>query len=223
MLSAPRSIDEMWAELTTQLEGVRDPHLRVLLNRIAADHRRRAARVAGGAADPSRLSRRPARTRPQDGGDRPLSRAGIRRQRRSRVRRRSCCTTSASSRSSHYEPGGATYTRDGNLDRPHRARADPGSRASPTASPGFPTRCAPSSNISSSSHHGSHEHGSPVVPKTIEAFILAMVDELDTRIHQVRRAIGEDQTDGEFTGWHKRLGRVILQGPGATGATGADA
>ena len=49
--------------------------------------------------------------------------------------------------------------------------------------------------------------------EAIEAFILAMVDELDTRIHQVRRAISEDVGDDEFTAWHKRLGRVFYKGP----------
>jgi 3'-5' exoribonuclease len=62
------------------------------------------------------------------------------------------------------------------------------------------------------SHHGTREHGSPVEPRTVEAFILASVDELDTRIHQVRRAISEDAGNDEFTGWHKRLGRVFYKG-----------
>ena len=62
------------------------------------------------------------------------------------------------------------------------------------------------------SHHGTREHGSPVEPKTIEAFILASVDELDARINQVRRAVQEDAGDGEFTAWHKRLGRVLYKG-----------
>ena len=62
------------------------------------------------------------------------------------------------------------------------------------------------------SHHGSREHGSPTEPKTLEAFILAAVDELDAKIHQVRRAMREDAGDGEFTAWHKRLGRVLYKG-----------
>jgi len=66
------------------------------------------------------------------------------------------------------------------------------------------------------SHHGSKEHGSPVEPKTVEAFILAAVDDLDARLNQVRRAIAEDAGEGEFTGWHKKLNRVFYKGP-ATG------
>ena len=55
---------------------------------------------------------------------------------------------------------------------------------------------------------------SPVEPKTIEAFILASVDELDARINQVRRAVQEDAGEGEFTAWNKRLGRVLYKKPG---------
>ena len=67
------------------------------------------------------------------------------------------------------------------------------------------------------SHHGTHEFGSPVEPKTIEAFILAAADELDAKVHQVRRAIAEDAGDGEFTSYHRRLDRVFLK-PDADGS-----
>jgi 3'-5' exoribonuclease len=63
------------------------------------------------------------------------------------------------------------------------------------------------------SHHGSRDHGSPIEPKTIEAFILAAVDELDSRISQVRRAVRDDTgSDSEFTTWHRRMGRVFFKG-----------
>ena len=61
------------------------------------------------------------------------------------------------------------------------------------------------------SHHGVREHGSPVEPKTVEAFILATIDELDAKLNQVRKAIAEDPGDEEFTAWHKRLGRVCIR------------
>jgi 3'-5' exoribonuclease len=38
ILSAPRPIDEMWSELQEHLRGVTNDHVRVLLNRIVADH-----------------------------------------------------------------------------------------------------------------------------------------------------------------------------------------
>ena len=61
------------------------------------------------------------------------------------------------------------------------------------------------------SHHGSRENGSPVEPMTIEAFILAAADDLDAKIHQVRRHIAEDDTDGRFTTYHRRLERVLFK------------
>jgi 3'-5' exoribonuclease len=64
------------------------------------------------------------------------------------------------------------------------------------------------------SHHGSKEFGSPVEPMTVEAFILAAVDDLDAKIHQVRRHVAEDEGSGDFTGYHRRLGRVLFKPSG---------
>jgi 3'-5' exoribonuclease len=65
------------------------------------------------------------------------------------------------------------------------------------------------------SHHGSREFGSPVEPITIEAFILSAADELDASLYQVRHHLAADDRDGDFTSYHKRLGRVLLK-PGAS-------
>lgn len=64
------------------------------------------------------------------------------------------------------------------------------------------------------SHHGSREFGSPVEPMTVEAFILASVDDLDAKIHQVRRHVAEDEGEGAFTGYHPRLKRVLFKPSG---------
>ena len=61
------------------------------------------------------------------------------------------------------------------------------------------------------SHHGELDLGSPVRPMTVEAFILATVDGLDATLNQFRRLIAEDDTDGPFTAWSKRLERVLLK------------
>jgi 3'-5' exoribonuclease len=61
------------------------------------------------------------------------------------------------------------------------------------------------------SHHGAKDLGSPVTPMTIEAFILAAVDDLDATIQQVRRHIADDDSDGPFTSYHRRLERVFLK------------
>jgi GDP-D-mannose dehydratase len=55
------------------------------------------------------------------------------------------------------------------------------------------------------------ELGALVEPRTIEAFILAAADDLDAKIHQVRQALAEDDSDAEFTGYHVRLKRSFLK------------
>ena len=62
------------------------------------------------------------------------------------------------------------------------------------------------------SHHGARDKGSPVEPKSVEAFILSAVDDLDAKLHQVRSALGEGAVETEFTGWHRRFGRVLYRG-----------
>lgn len=61
------------------------------------------------------------------------------------------------------------------------------------------------------SHHGGKELGSPVEPMTVEAFILAATDDLDSKIHQVRKHIESDDSDGPFTSFHRRLERVLYK------------
>ena len=111
-----------------------------------------------------------------------------------------------------YEPGTIGYTRDGNL-LGHIALGVMLVREAIGGISGFPDDLRAQIEHLVLSHHGSREHGAPVEPKTIEAFILAAVDELDSRISQVRRAIREDTgADAEFTTWHRRLGRVLFKG-----------
>lgn len=62
------------------------------------------------------------------------------------------------------------------------------------------------------SHHGNKALGSPVEPMTVEAFILAAVDDLDAKIHQVRKHIDADEGSGPFTSYHRRLERVLFKG-----------
>jgi 3'-5' exoribonuclease len=62
------------------------------------------------------------------------------------------------------------------------------------------------------SHHGSKEFGSPVEPMTVEAFILSAVDDLDAKLHQIRRHVVDDEGAGAFTPYHTRLRRVLYKG-----------
>jgi len=110
-----------------------------------------------------------------------------------------------------YEGGAGSYTRDGNLVG-HIALGLMMVREAANGIAGFPIELRSQIEHLVASHHGTREYGSPVEPKTIEAFILATVDELDTKLNQVRRAINEDPSDDEFTAWNKRLGRVLYKG-----------
>jgi 3'-5' exoribonuclease len=211
VLSAPRSIDEMWSDLRAHLDAVRDPHIRVLLNRMAADHEAQlrewpAAQnihhaYRGGLLEHKLKMADVARAvaRSYDANE-DLVLAGV------------LLHDIGKLEELHYQPGGASYTRDGNLIG-HIGLGLIMVRTAINAISGFPDDLRAQIEHLIVSHHGSRDRGSPMEPRTIEAFILATVDELDTRIHQVRRAIAEDATDDEFTAWHKRLGRVFFKGP----------
>jgi 3'-5' exoribonuclease len=79
---------------------------------------------------------------------------------------------------------------------------------------GFPPELAAQVEHLVLSHHGSKELGSPVEPMTVEAFILAALDDLDAKIHQVRRHVAEDEGEGDFTTYHPRLRRVLFKPSG---------
>jgi 3'-5' exoribonuclease len=80
--------------------------------------------------------------------------------------------------------------------------------------PGFPADLRACLEHLIVSHHGSRQMGSPVEPMTVEAFILSAADDLDSKIHQVRRHIAEDPGEGEFTGFHPRLRRILFKPSG---------
>jgi 3'-5' exoribonuclease len=211
VLSAPRSADEMWTELSAQLQAVRDPHVRVLLNRIAADHERElrewpAARQVhhayrGGLLEHIlKMAETGQSLARAYGANEDLVFAGV------------LLHDIGKLQELHYEPGVIDYTRDGNLIG-HIGLGLIMVRQAINGISGFPDGLRAQIEHLVVSHHGSREHGSPTEPKTIEAFIVAAVDELDARINQVRRAIREDTgTDDEFTVWHRRLGRVLYKG-----------
>jgi len=208
--SSPRSADAMWEELRGHLEAVRDPHIRVLLNRIAADHETElrewpAAQsihhaYRGGLLEHTLKMAEIARfmARAYDANE-DIVLAGV------------LLHDVGKLQELRYEPGGASYTRDGNLIG-HIGLGLIMVREAINGISGFPGELRSQVEHLIVSHHGTRDHGSPVEPRTIEAFILSAVDELDTRMHQVRRAIREDIGSDEFTAWHKRLGRVFYKG-----------
>lgn len=114
VLSAPRSIDEMWADLRAHIASVRDSHVRVLLNRIAADHEQQlrdwpAAQnihhaYRGGLLEHTLKMADVGRAiaRSYDANEDVVF-AGV------------LLHDIGKLQELHYEPGGASYTRDGNL------------------------------------------------------------------------------------------------------------
>lgn len=55
------------------------------------------------------------------------------------------------------------------------------------------------------SHHGEYEFGSPKIPATAEAFMVYYIDDLDSKINQVRSAIDSEQSDSNWTAWKNAL------------------
>jgi 3'-5' exoribonuclease len=212
--SAPRSIDEMWSELKAHVQSTRDPHIRVLLNRVLADHEPElrewpAAQnihhaYRGGLLEHvlKMLEVARATARAYEANE-DIVTAGV------------LLHDIGKLQELRYEPGGASYTRDGNLVG-HIGLGLIIVRDAINGISGFPDELRAQIEHLVVSHHGRREHGAPVEPRTVEAFIVAMVDELDTRIHQARRAVAEDTGTDEFTGWHKRLGRVFYKGSSTT-------
>lgn len=213
ILSAPRPVDEMWSELQDQLGRVRNDHIRVLLNRIVTDHEVHlriwpAAQqihhaYRGGFLEHitkmAEVGRFVARAY---GADEDLVLAGVVLHDIGKLQELS------------YEGGAGSYTRDGNLVG-HISLGLMMVREVCNGISGFPNELRAQIEHLIASHHGVREYGSPVEPKTIEAFILASIDELDAKLNQVRKAIAEDPSDDEFTSWNKRLGRVLYKGPSA--------
>ena len=60
------------------------------------------------------------------------------------------------------------------------------------------------------SHHGEREYGSPVVPSTIEAFVLNWIDSLDSKLNQLQSA---KRMDGPGMHFLRPLGRNVFFDP----------
>jgi 3'-5' exoribonuclease len=209
VLASARPIDEMWAELQGRLAGVADPFVKALLERIVSAHEARlrvwpAAQTLhhayrGGflehvlqmAAVGGMLAK-------AYGADADLVFAGV------------VLHDIGKLQELDYDLS-TRYSRDGRLIG-HIVLGAAIVREAAQAIEGFPPGLLTQIEHLVLSHHGHLEYGSPVVPMTVEAFILSFADDLDARINMVRQAIRDDAGDGEFTGYHKRLDRVLWKG-----------
>ncbi|MEZ5291294.1 MAG: HD domain-containing protein [Vicinamibacterales bacterium] len=212
--SAPRPVGDMWGELTTLVQAVGDRHLRVLLARLLADHETAfrewpAAQqihhaYRGGLLEHvlSMATAGKALAR-HYGASEDLVVAGA------------VVHDIGKLQELAYDAGAISYTRDGNLIG-HIALGLVMVREAVKGISGFPDDLRAELEHLVVAHHGARDRGSPVEPKSVEAFILAAVDDLDAKLHQVRQALDETGTDPEFTTWHRRFGRVLYRGRPST-------
>ncbi len=207
--SAPRPVEEMWADLEALVAGVGDPPLQQLLRAVIARNEAAlrvwpAAQVIhhayrGGYLEHALKIASVALTLARTyGANADLIIAGALLHDIGKLQELS------------YD-GATSYSREGRL-LGHITLGVIMVRDVALAIPGFPPDLLTEVEHLIVSHHGSRDLGSPIEPMTVEAFILSMADDLDAKIHQVRQAVAEDVNEGEFTGYHQRLGRVLWKG-----------
>lgn len=206
---APRGIDEMWAELQGRLAAVRDPRIRELLERVAAEHEARlrvwpAAMLVHHAYRGGLLEHilkvmevGLALAAAYD-ADADLLVAGALLHDIGKLEELAYDTV-------------VRYTLEGNLVG-HIALGTILAREAMAQIDGFPDDLRVRIEHLILSHHGAKELGSPVEPMMLEAFLLAAADDLDAKVHQVRRHVAEGEGGEEgFTAFHPRLRRVLLR------------
>jgi 3'-5' exoribonuclease len=210
ILSAPRPVDDMWAELMGRLQNVGHPALRALLLGIAEQHAERlklwpAARQVHHAYRSGLLEHILKIMEVGDGiaaaygANRDLVVAGA--------------LLHDIGKLQELSYGGSTeYSVEGNL-MGHITIGVRMLRDAAAAVPDFPPELELQLAHLILSHHGALELGSPVKPMTVEAFVLAAADDLDAKLHQVRRHLADDDTEGAFTAYHRYLERVLYKPP----------
>lgn len=77
---------------------------------------------------------------------------------------------------------------------------------------GFPSKLADLIKHMIVSHHGVREYGSTEPPKTIEAVLLNYVDEIDSRVNSIREFMAADDSNSNWTPYHRLLERHFYKG-----------
>jgi 3'-5' exoribonuclease len=205
---APRPVEEMWAELDARIAGVVDPDIRRLLEAIVAAHGERlriwpAARQIHHAYRSGLLEHV---LKIMEIGGLIADAYGAR---RDLVVAGALLHDLGKLEELDYRIA-IEYSLEGNL-LGHIVIGARMVREAISRLPGFPPELASELEHLVLSHHGAKERGSPVEPMTAEAFILAAADEMDARLHQVRRHLADDMSDSRFTTRHRYLDRVLLK------------
>ncbi len=60
-------------------------------------------------------------------------------------------------------------------------------------------------------HHGILEYGSPKRPKCLEALVVHMIDDLDSKVNAIRVFMENDQTPGRWTAFSKQYERFFFK------------
>jgi 3'-5' exoribonuclease len=210
--SSPRPVDEMWSELVERIASVSDPHVRALLELVIARHGDRlrvwpAARQMHHAYRSGLLEHV---LKIMEVGAFLAERYGAR---RDLVLAGALLHDLGKLDELTYDVA-VEYSVAGNLVG-HVVLGAMMVRDAAGELPGFPPDLSLELQHLVLSHHGEKELGSPVVPATVEAFILAAADDFDARMHQIRRHLAEDESDGPFTTYHRNLERVLLKPHGS--------
>lgn len=80
--------------------------------------------------------------------------------------------------------------------------------------PGFPEELRLLVNHMIVSHHGELEYGSPKRPKTLEAFIVHQIDDLDAKINSFSLHMRKEaDTESAWTSFHKMWDRFLYKRP----------
>jgi 3'-5' exoribonuclease len=205
---APRPVDEMWVELMGRLDSVQDEALRALLHDIVQQNAERlrvwpAARQVHHAYRSGLLEHILKMMdvslflASQYGANRDLLTAGALLHDIGKLRELAYGTTT-------------DYTVEGNLVG-HIVIGAGMLRDAARAHPGVDAGTLLQIEHLILSHHGELELGSPVRPMTVEAFLLSTVDDLDAKLHQIRRHLDEDDSPGAFTSVNRRLDRALYK------------
>lgn len=206
--ASPRPLDEMWRELTDRLASVEHPELRALLQRIVDRHGARL-RVWPAARQVHHAYRGGLLEHILQITATVVSLAELYGARRDLLIAGALLHDIGKLRELLYDVS-TEYSVEGNLVG-HITIGVGMVRDAIREIPNFPEDLQVEIEHLILSHHGSLERGSPVQPMTVEAFILATADELDAQLHQVKRLIANDETEGPFTAYDRRLERILYK------------
>jgi 3'-5' exoribonuclease len=60
-------------------------------------------------------------------------------------------------------------------------------------------------------HHGEYEYGSPKIPQTSEAFLVHLIDLMDSKMGSIEQIRKTDSTTGHWSGYIKHLDRIVYK------------